>query len=196
MNKTFFLFFATFLFILVSCGETDSSTTPNDKDNVVASDKDNLTDDSDSQTDHEPIADIEDIPDTDCDDEENDEDMVLDKKPNIYLYPEKKTDIDLSISFPLGGNVYKSIPEYGNGWSVTVEPDGTIDGKYGYLFYESTHPDHYQYGKGWVVKKENLENFSGKTLKITDSGEEKSKTTSSGGSQDLQIHRITRFIRR
>ncbi len=85
--------------------------------------------------------------------------MAQDYKPNIYLYPEEKMDISLSLEFPQGGFVTKSIPEYGDGWNVTVEPDGTINGEYGYLFYEAQHPDFYQYKTGWTVKKDNLEKF-------------------------------------
>lgn len=85
--------------------------------------------------------------------------LVQVDKPNIYLYPEEKADISLSLEFPQGGSVVKSIPEYGDGWNVTVESDGTIDGEYGYLFYEAKQPDFYQYKTGWTVKKDNLETF-------------------------------------
>jgi hypothetical protein len=30
-----------------------------------------------------------------------------------------------------------SIPDYGSGWNVSVEPNGIIDNLYGYLFYET-----------------------------------------------------------
>ncbi len=80
-------------------------------------------------------------------------------KPNIYIYPEKKAELDVTLEFPLGGFVTTSIPDYGAGWHVTVEPDGTIDGKYGYLFYESQNPDKFQYAEGWTVAAGSLEGF-------------------------------------
>ena len=82
-----------------------------------------------------------------------------DEKPNIYLYPEETTELDVTLGFPIGGFITTSIPEYGNGWHVTVEPDGTIDGELGYLFYESQNPDVFQYAEGWTIKNEDLENF-------------------------------------
>ena len=80
-------------------------------------------------------------------------------KPNIYLYPEKKMDIEVKVGFPVGGRVIESIPEYGTGWNVNIEPDGKIDDKYTFLFYESMQPDLAQYKSGWVIKKKNLEAF-------------------------------------
>jgi len=85
--------------------------------------------------------------------------QAMDAKPNIYLYPQEKIELDVTIDFPIGGFVTTSIPEYGTGWNVTVEPNGTIDGEYGYLFYESQNPDVFQYSKGWTVKSEDLEKF-------------------------------------
>lgn len=80
-------------------------------------------------------------------------------KPNIYIYPEETVELDVSLEFPLGGTVTTSIPDYGTGWHVTVTPDGMIDGKYGYLFYESQNPDVFQYKYGWTVKNSGLEGF-------------------------------------
>ncbi|HOW51011.1 MAG TPA: carboxypeptidase-like regulatory domain-containing protein [bacterium] len=80
-------------------------------------------------------------------------------KPNIYLYPLETTDVSVTLGFPLGGFVTTSIPDYGDGWQVTVDPDGTIDGQFGYLFYEAQQPDQYQYAEGWTVAKQGLEKF-------------------------------------
>ena len=85
--------------------------------------------------------------------------QAMDAKPNIYLYPEKTIELDVTLDFPIGGFVTTSIPQYGTGWNVTVESNGTIDGEYGYLFYESQNPDVFQYSKGWTVKNEDLEKF-------------------------------------
>ncbi|WP_460686973.1 hypothetical protein [Niabella aquatica] len=80
-------------------------------------------------------------------------------KPNIYLYPLEETALHVGLSFPLGGSVVVSIPQYNNGWSVNVAPSGRIDDKYDYLFYESDQPDKWQKKTGWVVKRDSLEHF-------------------------------------
>lgn len=84
---------------------------------------------------------------------------IIAYKPNIYIYPEEKTDLTLSLIFPLGGKVVASIPEYNNGWYFTVDKSGLIDDSYDYLFYESRQPDVWQLTEGWVVKKEDLKDF-------------------------------------
>lgn len=89
---------------------------------------------------------------------------TVDKKPNIYIYPTVTIRLDVIISFPIGGRILTSIPDYVNGWSVSVEPNGTIDGKYGFLYYESMQPDVWQQSKGWVVEKSNLEQFFNRNL--------------------------------
>jgi hypothetical protein len=71
--------------------------------------------------------------------------------PNLYLYPEGELDVQVTLSFPSGGHVTVSEPEYGSGWDVHVEPDGTIDGTYGYLFYEAALPQDYDTSTGWIL---------------------------------------------
>lgn len=61
-------------------------------------------------------------------------------KPAIYLYPEKKTSVNVRIE-PKGYLTYTN-PKYpgSNGWQVTASPDGTIETNnelFGYLYYES-----------------------------------------------------------
>jgi hypothetical protein len=80
-------------------------------------------------------------------------------KPNIYLYPESKIQISVNVSFPQGGEILKSDPAYGNGWNVSVDTNSMIDGKFNYLFYESTQPDVWQTDKGWLVKRIELRAF-------------------------------------
>ena len=80
-------------------------------------------------------------------------------KPNIYLYPEETIELDVDIVFPHGGRVTRSIPDYGDGWHITAEPTGVIDGEYECLFYEASVPDWGQYAAGWVVGREELEDF-------------------------------------
>ena len=45
-------------------------------------------------------------------------------KPVIYLYPEKTENISASLDWKKKN--LTSIPEYGNGWNVIAEPDGTL----------------------------------------------------------------------
>jgi hypothetical protein len=80
-------------------------------------------------------------------------------KPNIYIYPVEEIRVNVWLTFPKGGAVTVSNPEYENGWYVTVDTTGNIDGKYDYLFYESEQPDVCQMKKGWCIKKDNLTQF-------------------------------------
>ncbi len=86
-------------------------------------------------------------------------DWAMVYKPNIYIYPEHTIYLCVNLSFPQGGKVIKSIPEYTNGWCINVEPSGKINGIYNYLFYESMQPDIWQKNKGWIVSKSNLTTF-------------------------------------
>jgi len=80
-------------------------------------------------------------------------------KPNIYLYPQSAADLTVTVDFPAGGSVIASEPHYADSWQITADPTGRIDGLYDYLFYESSQPDYGQYQAGWVVAKDNLEDF-------------------------------------
>ncbi|MBI9069517.1 MAG: PKD domain-containing protein [Salinivirgaceae bacterium] len=80
-------------------------------------------------------------------------------KPNIYIYPEETIDLCVNLSFPKGGELVTSIPEYDSVWCVTVEPDGQINGAYDYLFYESKQPHIWQEEQGWCISKDNLNQF-------------------------------------
>lgn len=60
-------------------------------------------------------------------------------KPVIYLYPEISQDI--SVQIDTSRKAFISLPEYGSGWQVHADPDGTLrdtkSGKiYPYLFWE------------------------------------------------------------
>lgn len=82
------------------------------------------------------------------------------RKPNIYIYPEKTLKLDVSLHFPHGGEVIKFEPQYPAEWTnIRVRPDGSINGKYDYLFYEAVIPDLWQYSEGWVVKRNILPLF-------------------------------------
>jgi hypothetical protein len=80
-------------------------------------------------------------------------------KPNIYMYPPQTTQLSVLINFPLGGSIIASLPEYGHGWEVNVDSNGTINNKYTCLFYESIQPDIWQRNSGWIVNSDNLQSF-------------------------------------
>lgn len=75
-------------------------------------------------------------------------------KPNIYLYGEAGTSLELIFSAPM--LLTKTIPDYSDGWTVELAEDGTltVDQKegYPYLFYESiTIPGIFQTEEGFFV---------------------------------------------
>ncbi|MEA3392136.1 MAG: hypothetical protein U9Q91_04065, partial [Candidatus Marinimicrobia bacterium] len=81
-------------------------------------------------------------------------------KPNIYLYPTKKTRMTVTLDLPEGGRVTESIPAYPKKWkNIRVKPDGTINNKYDFLFYEADLPGDWQFDKAWVVAQKNLKFF-------------------------------------
>lgn len=77
--------------------------------------------------------------------------------PNIYLYPETTSEITLSLSFPTGGNVFLSDPEYGDGWTVTADPTGYIYDTVPYLFYEAKLNGPFVSERGWLIDESSLE---------------------------------------
>lgn len=94
---------------------------------------------------------------------ENDHEPMPVRKPVIYLYPEKTTDIQINLEAK--GKVTFTYPQYNNGWNVTAHPDGTIEhnGKlYKYLFWEGQTSPYVQPGKtneGSLVGTDTLLSF-------------------------------------
>lgn len=84
------------------------------------------------------------------------------KKPVIYLYPTKKTDIKLTLDFE--GKLLTTFPKYSDNWDVTAYPNGQIYDKksqrfYSSLFWDGTmafSKDHYNYQTGFVISKNKL----------------------------------------
>jgi hypothetical protein len=81
-------------------------------------------------------------------------------KPAVYLYPEEKTHVSVSVS-PKGYLTYTDPVYPTGGWKVEAYPDGTIvsnNKKYDYLYYESKIRDSeiQKPTKGYVVKFEEL----------------------------------------
>jgi hypothetical protein len=84
---------------------------------------------------------------------------IIALKPNIYIYPNEQSDLSVKLSFPKGGWVVASEPEYGTGWNFNVDTAGLINNTYSFLFYESTQPDVWQINFGWILQTDSLELF-------------------------------------
>lgn len=93
-------------------------------------------------------------------------DQIIAYKPNVYIYPLCQLSLCVTISFPMGGNIIESIPEYTDGWRVNVDTTGRIDNQYNYLFYESKQPDIFQYNKGWCIAQADLKSFFEKNMAL------------------------------
>ena len=74
-------------------------------------------------------------------------------KPVIYLYPEQETEVNVRLDF--AGDLTCTYPAYGNGWTVTAAPDGTLTdaaGKiYSYLFWEGENGWDPDFSRGFCV---------------------------------------------
>ena len=97
------------------------------------------------------------------------------RKPNIYLYPTETTSLSVKLEFPMGGYLTTSIPEYKDGWSVTVDPSGKINGKFDYLFYESRNQDVCNYTSGWCISRDSLRIFFTNNMKEAGFNERETK---------------------
>lgn len=85
---------------------------------------------------------------------ENEEPPYPVKKPAIYLYPAKKSIVNVSLR--INGTITKTIPAYNEGWRVTANPEGMIEGTYDYLFYEADLKTISLPKEGWVVAHNEL----------------------------------------
>lgn len=87
-------------------------------------------------------------------------------KPVIYLYPEEETEITVDLAY--NGTLTCTYPEYGNGWKVTAQPDGTLtgeDGKtYNYLYWEGSNNFDVDLSSGFVVAGRETADFLEHTL--------------------------------
>lgn len=87
------------------------------------------------------------------------------RKPVIYLYPSKPTEITLKLDFD--GELYFTYPEYYNEWKIKAFPDGKIinssdQKEYSYLFwdgYKKRSPEELTYQEGFVVHKKDVVPF-------------------------------------
>ena len=74
-------------------------------------------------------------------------------KPVIYLDPEQKTTVSVSLDY--AGTLTATYPAYEDGWCVTAEPDGTLHdengNEYSYLFWEGENKTDYDFSTGFCV---------------------------------------------
>lgn len=90
------------------------------------------------------------------------------RKPVIYLYPEKETDVEVKVE--PNGEFEFTYPKYNNGWNVTAFPDGTLKDSvntYNYLFWDGKidwSPSKKELTNGSIVSKENTIVFLEKSL--------------------------------
>ena len=75
------------------------------------------------------------------------------RKPVIYLYPEEETQVTVNLDFD--GKLTSTYPAYGDGWTVTARPDGTLTDENGReyycLFWEGVSPREYDFSAGFCV---------------------------------------------
>ena len=92
------------------------------------------------------------------------------RKPVIYLYPEKLTDV--SINLNLNKSTFTTVyPKFfsKNQWKVQANPNGEIligNKKYPYLFWEADSYISQNFDKGFIVKAEDSETFLEEKLKL------------------------------
>ena len=55
------------------------------------------------------------------------------RKPVIYLYPEEEAQVTVNLDF--NGKLTSTYPAYGDGWTVTARPDGTLTDENGREYY-------------------------------------------------------------
>ncbi len=96
---------------------------------------------------------------------EDNQDTLVVRKPNIYIYPTQKEQLQIKVLFPQGGRIINSEPLYKNGWNISVDTSGTINNEFRYLFYECKIPNHFQTDEGWLVIRNDLEIFFNDNLK-------------------------------
>ena len=91
------------------------------------------------------------------------------KKPIIYIYPEKEMNVSIRTSNP--ENFTITYPKYNNGWEVKVKEDGTIidktGKKYYALYWEGKQKEPSKVlDEGFVIKGEATEKFLEEKLEL------------------------------
>lgn len=94
---------------------------------------------------------------------------MIAKKPIIYLYPQEKTELTVTLGKP--ENLTCSYPEYKDGWNVVANPDGTLvdkeSGRELYsLYWEGLQTEPVNMEEGFVVKGTDTTKFLEEKLAI------------------------------
>ena len=77
-------------------------------------------------------------------------------KPVLYLYPEEETTVSVQLDYT--GQLTTTYPAYGDGWTVTAHPDGTLTDPatgraYYCLFWEGISPVEYDFSEAsWSLE--------------------------------------------
>lgn len=88
---------------------------------------------------------------------------VISDKPVIYLYPEKKEQVNIELA--VEGEVTFTYPAYNNGWNVVAHPDGTIESNgrsFNYLFWEGKQEiftKDIDFSEGFITSKDDIIDF-------------------------------------
>ncbi|MFC1751296.1 S-layer homology domain-containing protein [Pseudomonadota bacterium] len=88
-------------------------------------------------------------------------------KPVIYLYPEETVDVHVEVDID---EFTVTIPDYGtNGWTVQAQPDGTLynyadEKEYPYLFWEGHKNERTGVDQGFMIQRDELEDFLNDSL--------------------------------
>ena len=90
-------------------------------------------------------------------------------KPVLYLYPEKTQTVQVQLDLAPVVRLDCTYPKYQDGWTVTANPDGTLqnlaDGKsYSYLFWDMIGRPDFDFSRGFVVKGADTAAFLQKIL--------------------------------
>ena len=83
-------------------------------------------------------------------------------KPVLYLYPEEEMEVTVTLDFD--GTLTSTYPAYGDGWTVTARPDGTLTNpatgrEYYCLFWEGITEAEYDFSAGFCVAGEDTAAF-------------------------------------
>ena len=84
------------------------------------------------------------------------------EKPVLYLYPEEEMEVTVTLDFD--GTLTSTYPAYGDGWTVTARPDGTLTNpatgrEYYCLFWEGITEAEYDFSAGFCVAGEDTAAF-------------------------------------
>ena len=80
--------------------------------------------------------------------------VAVPEKPVLYLYPEEEMEVTVTLDFD--GTLTSTYPAYGDGWTVTARPDGTLTNpatgrEYYCLFWEGESDAAYDFSTGYCV---------------------------------------------